>query len=108
VEQRVIRNDYTVSFAGRRYQIGRKEVKAGMKGQRLRMELHLDGELRARFEGQYVELGECVVKTSDPPAPRPPARKDHNAGGKSAWMEGFFDRPGPALWQAVQAADTKI
>src|ERR1017187_8180346 len=109
VEQRVIRNDYTISFAGRSYQMGRKDVKAGMKGQRLRIELRLDGELRARYEGQYVELGECGVKTSGPPAPpRKPVRKDHNAGGKSQWMEGFFDRPGPELWQAVQAADTKI
>jgi hypothetical protein len=89
--------------------MGRKDVKAGMKGQRLRIELRLDGELRARYEGQYVELGECGVKTSGPPAPpRKPVRKDHNAGGKSQWMEGFFDRPGPELWQAVQAADTKI
>ena len=109
VEQRVIRNDYTVWFAGRSYQIGRKDVRAGMKGQRLRIELRLDGELRARYEGQYVELGECGVKTSEQPArPRKPVRKDHNAGGKSSWMEGFFDRPGPELWQAVQAADTKI
>jgi hypothetical protein len=109
VEQRVIRNDYTVSFAGRNYQIVRKDVKAGMKGQWLRMELRLDGELRARYEGQYVELGECGVKTMDQAAPlRKPVRKDHNAGGKSGWMEGFFDRPGPESWQAVQAADTRI
>jgi transposase len=108
VEQRVIRNDYTFSFAGRNYQIARKDVKAGMKGKRLRIELHLDGELRARYEGQYVELGECGVKTMDKPAPpRKPVRKDHNAGGKSGWMEGFFDRPGPALWQAVRAADSR-
>jgi hypothetical protein len=79
VEQRVIRNDYTVSFAGRSYQIGRKDVKAGMNGQRLRIELRLDGELRACYEGPYVELGECGVKTSDRPAlPRQPVRKDHN------------------------------
>jgi hypothetical protein len=109
VEHRVIRNDYTFSFAGKSYQIVRKDVKAGMKGQRLRIELRLDGELRARYEGQYVELGECSVKTADKPAPpRTPVRKDHNAGGKSRWMEGFFDRPGPELWQAVRAADTKI
>lgn len=108
VEQRVIRNDYTFSFAGKSYQIARKDAKAGMKGQRLRVELHLDGELRARYEGQYVELGECGVKIPDKPVPpRKPVRKDHNAGGKSRWMEGFFDRPGPKLWQAIRAADSR-
>jgi transposase len=108
VEQRVIRNDYTVSFAGRNYQIARKDVKAGMKGQRLRIELRLNGELRARYEGQYVELVECGVKPMDKPAPlRKPVPKDHNAGGKSGWMDGFFDRPGPELWQVVRAADSR-
>ena len=84
-------------------------MKAGMKGQRLRVELRLDGELRVRNGGEYVELGECGVKRPEKPAPpSKPVRKDHNADGKSRWMEGFFDRPGPELWQAVQAADSKI
>jgi hypothetical protein len=52
VEQRVISNDYTFSFAGRRCQIARSEVKAGMCGKSMRIELHLSGALRARFEGQ--------------------------------------------------------
>ena len=41
VEQRVISNDYTFSFAGRRYQIARQHVKAGMRGKSLRIELRL-------------------------------------------------------------------
>jgi hypothetical protein len=36
VEDRVIGNDYTISFAGRRYQILRSQVQAGMRRQRLR------------------------------------------------------------------------
>ena len=43
VEERVIGNDYTFSFAGRRYQILREAVQAGMRRQRLRVELRLDG-----------------------------------------------------------------
>jgi hypothetical protein len=31
-----------------------------------------------------------------------PVRKDHNAGGRSNWMEGFFDRPSPPLWKAIK------
>jgi transposase len=108
VEQRVVSNDYTFSFAGRRYQIARTDVKAGMRGKSLRIELHLNGALRARFEGAYAEVSECGAKA--PAAPKPagkPARKDHNRGGKSDWMEGFFERPGPELWQAVRTANER-
>jgi hypothetical protein len=108
VEQRVVSNDYTFSFAGRRYQIARPEAKAGMRGKSLRIELHLNGELRARFEGQYVEVSECGVNA--PVAAKPsgkPVRKDHNRGGKSDWMNGFFERPGPELWQAVRTASAR-
>jgi transposase len=108
VEQRVISNDYTFSFAGRRYQIARTDVKAGMRGKSLRIELHLSGALRARFEGVYAEVSECGAKASAAPkSAGRPARKDHNRGGKSDWMEGFFERPGPELWQAVRTANER-
>jgi len=107
VEQRQVSNDYTFSFAGRRYQIARTDVKAGMRGKSLRIELHLSGALRARFEGVYAEVSECGAKA---PAAKPPGksvRKDHNRGGKSDWMDGFFERPGPALWEAIQMANAR-
>ena len=104
VEQRVIGNDYTFSFAGRRYQIARQEVQAGMRHQRLRLELHLDGELKARYQGRYLNIAECGERAATAePASRKPVRKDHNAGGKSSWMQGFFDRPSPPLWRALAA-----
>jgi transposase len=102
VEQRVIGNDYTFSFAGRRYQIARAEAQAGMRRQRLRVELRLDGELKARYQGRYLQIGECGVPAiAAEPARRKPVRKDHNSGGKSSWMQGFFDRPSPPLWRVL-------
>jgi hypothetical protein len=103
VEERVIGNDYTLSFAGRRYQILRSEVQTRMRRQRIRMELQLDGELKARYLGRYVEIQECgtrpiPVKTTNR---NKPVRKDHNAGGRSNWMQGFFDRPSPSLWKCI-------
>src|SRR5579862_5170892 len=84
VEERVIGNDYTFSFAGRRYQIVRSQVRAGMRRQRVRVELRLDGELKARYEGRYVEISECCARPVAPSsAPVRPVRKDHNAGGRS-------------------------
>jgi hypothetical protein len=98
----VIGNDYTFSFAGRRYQIVRADARAGMRRQRLRVELRLDGELKARHEGRYVEIGECSMRSmaAEPKASKP-VRKDHNAGGRSHWMAGFFDRPSPPLWKSI-------
>ena len=102
VEERVIGNDYTFSFAGHRYQIARAAAQAGMRRQRLRVELRLDGELKARYQGHYVEIGECGVRAAatEPKASKP-VRKDHNAGGRSHWMEGFFNRPSPPLWKCI-------
>jgi transposase len=101
-EDRVIGNDYTFSFSGQLYQIQREQVQAGMRRERLRVELRLDGELKARYQGRYLTIAECGSHVAAPPAvPRKPPRKDHNSGGKSAWMQGFFDRPAPALWQLI-------
>ena len=102
VEPRVIANDYTFSFLGRHFQIARGEVQAGMRRQRLHVEVRLDGELYARYRGRYLSVSRCGP--SEPvqePAPRKPPRHDHNAGGKSSWMEGFFDRPAPPLWKSL-------
>jgi transposase len=102
VEQRVIGNDYTFSFAGRRYQIARDHAQAGMRHQRLRVELRLDGELKARYQQRYLNIAECSARLAAPaPALPKPVRKDHNTGGKSSWMQGFFDRPSPPLWKAI-------
>ena len=102
VEERVIGNDYTFSFAGHRYQIAREQAQAAMRRQRLRVELRLNGDLEARYQGRYLEIGECGARqVAALSAPRKPPRKDHNAAGKSQWMQGFFDRPSPPLWKAI-------
>jgi transposase len=102
VEQRVIGNDYTFSFAGHRYQIAREQAQAGMRHQRLRVELRLDGELQACYQGRYLQIAECgVPAAAAEPVAHKPVRKDYNAGGKSSWMQGFFDRPSPPLWKAI-------
>ena len=103
VEQRIITNNYTFPYYSKHYQIVREQVQAGMKRQSLRVELWLNGELKARYQGRYVEIHECGLRPPEAAkkAPRKEVRKDHNAGGKSQWMDGFFDRPSPPLWQVI-------
>ncbi len=103
VEHRIITNNYTFPYYSQHYQIDRKDVQAGMKRQGLCVELWLSGELKARYQGRYVGIQECGVKPPEAPrtAPRKEARKDHNAGGKSHWMDGFWGQPTPPLWQLI-------
>jgi transposase len=102
VEERVIGNDYTFSFAGHRYQIERADVQAGMRRQRLRVELRLDGELKACHQGRYLAIAECGVRLeANPPKATKSVRKDYNTGGRSQWMDGFFNRPSPPLWKLL-------
>jgi transposase len=101
-EERVIANDHTFSFASRHFRIAREDVQAGMRQQRVRVEIRLDGELYARYQGKYLNISRCGPRTQvEEPAPRKPLRHDHNAGGKSTWMDGFFDRPAPPLWRSL-------
>ncbi len=103
VEHRIIPNNYTFPYYSKNYRIVREDVLPGMKRQSLRVELWLNGELKARYQGRYVGLGECGVRPPEAPktAPRKEVRKDHNAGGKSHWMDGFWDKPSPPLWQLI-------
>ena len=60
-------------------------------------------ETKNRYQGRYVEIEECgarpvAVKTTHR---NKPVRKDHNAGGRSHWMQGFFNRPSPPLWKCI-------
>jgi transposase len=109
VEHHVIDNGFTFRFAGRHYRIRREDVKTGMRRQRLRIELRLSGEIKARYQGQYVEIAECdhEAAASNPKPSHKPVRKDHNAGGKSRWMDGFFESPSPELWQAIEDSNAR-
>lgn len=103
-EERVIANDYTFSFAGQRYRVSPEQAQTTMRRQRLRVELRLDGELKVRYQGHYLKIAACVAGAAVivPPLVSKPVRKDHNAGGKSVWMQGFFDRPAAPLWMLME------
>jgi hypothetical protein len=111
VEHPVVCNDYTFSFAGRRYQIARESVVAAMKRQRIRAELRLDETVQARYEGRYLLIQECGSRREakpQPPQPSRQGRKDHNAGGKSRWMSDFWHQQhAPSLWQAIRDANAR-
>jgi hypothetical protein len=94
VEERRIGNDFTVQLLGKRYQIDKSQVQAGMRGERARLELRLDDSVALRYEGRYLTIRRCEGSDLDLAVPQPvvPPRKDHNRGGRSRWMVGFSVR----------------
>lgn len=86
-----IDNNYTFSFCSKRYQIAKGQARAGMRGERIRAEQRLDGRIAARFQGEYLDIQRCeqLVGATAEVKSVPPARRDHNRGGRSSWMKGF-------------------
>jgi len=108
VEQRVVTNDFTIRCQGRTYQIGPESIRAGMKGSTVRVELRSNGELAVRFQEKYVTVRACEpAPRSKASAPKPvgPSRAARKPGEKSSWMEGFFDKPTPPTWKAIETSN---
>ena len=81
----------------------RAEVQAGMRRQRLRVELRLDGELKARYQGRYVEIGECGARpiATEPKAePSRFARITTRAARATGWMASSI-APVRRLWKCL-------
>ena len=108
VEERVIGNDFTFQFGPERYQIRKSSIVPRMRGSRLRVEVRLDGTLAARWEDKYVEIAHCPVRPRAAPdrarRPKGPAGSGKRKVNR-AWMEGFWERPSPPLWQAIKQSN---
>ena len=100
VESRQVGNDYTVSWAGKRWQISREAVEVGLRKRKVRVEERWDGMLWVQLKQGLVELKHCGVERPETAGEEPTAtdgnaatgstaRRDHNRGGKSGWMKDF-------------------
>ena len=89
VETRRVDNNYVISWNSRPHQIPREAVKPGLRGATVRTEGRLDGTVWVRFGDTTVEVKPCERTVRPEPLFVRPARKDHNRGGRSRWMQGF-------------------
>src|ERR1035437_6526741 len=62
VESREGGNGYTVQFDHKIYRIARADIRAGLRGAQVRIEVRLDGSMAVRFRDRYVEVSECLVR----------------------------------------------
>ena len=104
VETRQVRNDYTLRWDGKLYQIERQAVTTGLRRADVRVEQWLDGSLAVRHGERYLPVTECVV-ADRPKAARPAkAAKTHRAGRGSDWNQNFDLKKAPKIWQAAQGS----
>jgi transposase len=108
VETRQVRNDYTLRWDGRLYQIGREAVTTGLRGAHVRVEQRLDGSLAVRYGERYLPIEECAAAGKPKAAAAVKASKPHRPGGRgSDWQKNFDLKKAPKVWQAAQGSGHK-
>lgn len=108
VEPRQVRNDYTLRWNGKLYQIERQAVTSGLRRADVRVEHRLDGSLAVRHGERYLPVKECAA-TDKPKATRPlKVAKTRRSGGRgSDWNKNFDLKKAPKIWQAAQESGHK-
>jgi transposase len=88
VEVRQVSSDYTIQVNRQTWQIARSDIRAGLRGADVRVEIRLDGSMAVRFRETYLAVNQCqprpkVAKVSSV------ARKPAAPRVKSQWMDNF-------------------
>jgi transposase len=112
VDTRTVTNDYTLRFQGRMYQIAKEDVRAGLRGSHVRIEMRLDSSLRVRFGERYVGIQECHPrpKPTPPPAPSKPRAPGKSRPPNEAWrrtQSGIARSGGIPVWRAAEIDRTR-
>jgi len=109
VETRQVRNDYTVPFDGRLYQIESRSIVSGMRRASVRVEKRLDGSIAVRFAERYVAVSLCAVaaKTNALPVKQASPQRPANRRRGSDWFRNFDLKSGPKTWQAAQGSGSR-
>ena len=119
VETRVVSNDYTIQHSGKRYQIQRADIRAGLRGSNVRVESRLDGTLAVRFREHSIAVSviEADSKSGIPrkpeshsvptPAISPSPSAAPKPRPKSKWNQNFDLKKAPRVWQAAKASGSR-
>lgn len=105
VETRQVAQDYTIRVLGKLYQIARAEVRPGLRGSNVRVELRLDGTLAVRFQDRYLAVSECqprpkIEVQAAAPRPRRQAGSSPNPAARQA-MSRLARSRGLPVWIAA-------
>lgn len=106
VEERIVTQDYTIRHQGRIYQIARSEIRAGLRGGRVRVERRLDGSVAVRFGKNYLSVKECQPQPRVAPAAARLRFKEKTKAktpAASPWRQGLNLQDDPPLWALMRA-----
>jgi hypothetical protein len=86
VEPRQVGSGYTIQVDNQTYQIARSDIRAGLRGAAVRVEIRLDASMAVRFGTRYVTVTACqplpkVAAKAIPSRARKPARPVRKAHG---------------------------
>ena len=90
IEPRVVSNDYTIAWRGKRYQIAVEQAKPRMRKQRVQIEQRLDGGLWLRWREGQIELDERCEPVAAVAPVRPAFKPKTKPKPNRAWMDGFW------------------
>ena len=103
VETRQVRNDYTLRWDGKLYQIEPKAVTTGLRRAHVRVEQRLDGSLAVRHGERYLPVQECPVAVKPKIAqPVKTVKKRRARGPGSDWSRNFDLKKSPKIWQVTR------
>jgi len=104
VESREVGNGYTIQFDNKIYRIARTDIRAGLRGAQVRIEVRLDGSMAVRFRDHYLGVSQCLAR---PKLAAPAKKLKKPATGprpKSQWMKNFhFTHPDKAALSVTPA-----
>jgi transposase len=91
VEPRQVSDGYTIQVDNQTYKIARSDIRSGLRGADVRVEIRLDASMAVRFRQRYVTVTACQpppkvakLKVNPSSARKPPAPR-----AKSTWMKNF-------------------
>jgi transposase len=91
VESRQVSDGYTIQVDSQTYQIARSDIRAGLRGADVRVEVRLDASMAVRFGQRYVTVTACLPppKVSKLKMNPSSVRKPAQPRAKSTWMRNF-------------------
>jgi len=88
-ERRVVTNDYTVQYQGRKWQILRQSRLGGLRRARVLVEHRLDGSVKFRWRGRYLKARRITVKPASTSVAKTAVKATSPAGRRAAAASGL-------------------
>jgi transposase len=89
VEPRQVSSDYTIRFDAKIWQIAQSDIRVGLRGAAVRVEIRLDGSLWVCFRKRYLKVTECQPRPKVAATAQVRKRKPSGPRAKSQWMKNF-------------------